>query len=218
MIPTRRRRSPQPGAAAPLCRLGRPRLGRARALGRAGRVGRAWWAGALVVLLALAPIWSLALPQPAMAQGAGTALSLGGLRQQDRSAPVEIEAAQLEVDQQTGLAVFTGDVVVTQADMVMTAPRIEVEGDPDRGGDGIREVRAYGGVALTAGDETARAAEGVYDVATGGLILTGDVVLTQGTSTLRGQRLVADLNTGTGVMEGRVRTVFVPGAARSGTD
>jgi lipopolysaccharide export system protein LptA len=176
-------------------------------------VARRAFAGAWAVLiLAL----MLALPQPLAAQQSGTALNLGGLRQTDRSAPVEIEAAQLEVDQQTGLAVFTGDVVVTQGDMVMTAPRIEVEGDPGRGGDGIREVRGYGGVALTAGDETARAAEGVYDVATGGLVLTGDVVLTQGSSTLQGARLVADLNTGTGVMEGRVRTVFTPGAARTG--
>ena len=40
--------------------------------------------------------------------------------------------------------------------------------------------------------------------------MTGDVLLTQGTSALSGKQLTVDLNTGTGVMEGRVQTVFVP--------
>ncbi|NBT31746.1 MAG: hypothetical protein EBT13_07535, partial [Rhodobacteraceae bacterium] len=38
-----------------------------------------------------------------------------------------ITGLSITVDQQTGLAVFTGDVVVTQGDMVMTA--IEMVGD-----------------------------------------------------------------------------------------
>lgn len=160
---------------------------------------------------AAALIW---LPMAAMAQQ-GTALTFAGLRQ-DRSVPVEIEATTLEVNERTGLAVFSGDVVVTQGDLVLQAPRVEVEGDPDRGGEGIREVRAAGGVSLRSISETARGDEAVYDVASGLLRLEGNVVLTQGSSTLSGQRLLANLNDGTGVMEGRVRTVFQPDQGRSG--
>jgi lipopolysaccharide export system protein LptA len=145
----------------------------------------------------------------------GTTLAFKGL-QQDPSAPVEIEAESLAVDQQSGLAIFTGNVVVVQGTLVLTAPRIEVTGDPDRGGDGIRDVRASGGVVLRTGQETASGQDAVYDVTTGLLQMDGEVVLTQGTSTISGARLIADLSAGTGTMEGRVRTVFRPAASGGG--
>lgn len=164
----------------------------------------------LAAMLALG--LALTAPTGLLAQQ-GTALAFEGLRQ-DSSAPVEITADTLNVNQRTGLAVFTGAVVVTQGDLILEAPRVEVEGDPDRGGDGIREVRAYDGVTLRSATETARGETGVYDVATGILRLEGNVDLTQGSSVINGQRLTANLNDGTGVMEGRVRTLFQPGAAR----
>jgi lipopolysaccharide export system protein LptA len=45
--------------------------------------------------------------------------------------------------------------------------------------------------------------------------MTGDVLLTQSGSALSGQKLVIDLKAGTGVMEGRVQTVFQPGSAKN---
>ena len=45
----------------------------------------------------------------------------------------------------------------------------------------------------------------------GQIVMQGDVLLTQGASALSGQKLTIQLKDGTGVMEGRVSTVFVPG-------
>ena len=60
--------------------------------------------------------------------------------------------------------------------------------------------------------EAAESAEATYDVASGALVMSGSVLLTQGKATIAGERLVADLRSGTGQMEGRVKTVFQPGA------
>jgi lipopolysaccharide export system protein LptA len=43
--------------------------------------------------------------------------------------------------------------------------------------------------------------------------MLGDVLLTQGGNALASERLVIDLNAGTGVLDGRVQTIFTPGAA-----
>jgi lipopolysaccharide export system protein LptA len=168
-------------------------------------------------LLAVAAGSAMMPVGPALAQAAtgGTKIGFGGLRQ-DPSAPVEVAAEMLTVDQETGIAVFSGDVVVTQGQLTLTAPRIEVRGDSARDDQGIREVLASGGVFLRTAQDTARSETAVYDVATGILRMQGDVVLTQGTSTISGQQLVADLTAGTGVVEGRVRTVFIPGASGPG--
>ena len=61
------------------------------------------------------------------------------------------------------------------------------------------------------GDGAEEAAEAIYTVETGDLVLSGDVLLTQGPSAISGERLVVDLDAGTGRMEGRVRTVFQTG-------
>jgi lipopolysaccharide export system protein LptA len=42
--------------------------------------------------------------------------------------------------------------------------------------------------------------------------MTGSVLLTQGQNALSSETLHIDLNTGTGQLEGRVQTIFVPGA------
>jgi lipopolysaccharide export system protein LptA len=41
--------------------------------------------------------------------------------------------------------------------------------------------------------------------------MQGDVLLTQGQNALSSQNLRIDLNAGTGVLEGRVETIFTPG-------
>ncbi|PPB82510.1 lipopolysaccharide export system protein LptA [Albidovulum inexpectatum] len=139
----------------------------------------------------------------------GTAISFGGLRA-DTSQPVEVTADSLTVDQGTGTAVFSGNVIVSQGAMRLSAQTLRVEyatGDQSR----IERLVASGGVTLAAGADAAEAREATYEVARGTVELVGDVLLTQGQSTIAGQRLVVDLATGTGRMEGRVRTILVPG-------
>ncbi|EEW23799.1 lipopolysaccharide transport periplasmic protein LptA [Rhodobacter ferrooxidans] len=145
------------------------------------------------------------LPLAAAAQGANVAF--GGLKV-DSSLPVEIESDQLDVDQATGVAVFTGNVLVGQGELRLSAATVRVEYDAE--GKAISKLHASGGVTLANATEAAESSEAVYTIASGSVVMTGNVLLTQGESAITGQRLVIDVNAGTGTMEGRVQTVFVP--------
>lgn len=148
----------------------------------------------------------------AAAQGADVAF--GGLRH-DPTLPVEVTADRLSIDQSDGTAVFSGNVVVGQGEMRLSAAEVRVRYATEGAGDAtgrIQELIATGGVTLVSGAEAAEAREAVYTVATGVIVLTGDVVLTQGRNALSGDRLTVNLIEGTGVIEGRVRTIFQPAA------
>ena len=135
--------------------------------------------------------------------------AFGGLTQ-DTTQPVNVTSEQLAVDQTGGTAVFTGDVVVTQGDLKLTAPRVEVAYTADRSA--IETVHATGGVTIVSPTDAAEGKEAVYTIGTGKVVMTGDVLLTQATSVISGQTLDIDLNTGQGTMQGRVQTVFDPQA------
>lgn len=152
----------------------------------------------------------VAAPFAALAQGATVAF--GGL-QQDTSLPVEIQADQLAVNQADGSATFSGNVLVGQGEMRLSAGQVRVEYGAEGGA--IERLHASGGVTLANKAEAAESVEAVYTIASGQVVMTGDVLLTQGQSALSGQKLVIDLKAGTGVMEGRVQTVFQPGKAGS---
>jgi len=154
----------------------------------------------------------LVLTAASFADAQGARIDFGGMRQ-DTSLPVEVSADQLSVDQTNGNATFSGNVVVGQGEMRMSAAEVRIE--YTQGGGGIDRLHATGGVTLANATDAAEAREAVYTVASGEVVMTGDVLLTQGQSAISGQRLVLDLTSGTGVMEGRVQTVFQPGSARN---
>ena len=152
----------------------------------------------------------LVLASAALAQNATVAF--GGLKH-DSSLPVEITADELTVDQNTGTAVFIGNVVAGQGEMRLTAARVRVQyatqnGEPTGR---IERLFATGGVTLVNGPEAAEAQKAVYAVADGEVVMTGDVILTQGANALAGEKLTVDLSSGTGRMSGRVRTIFQTG-------
>lgn len=134
----------------------------------------------------------------------------------DPDAPVEVSADSLAVDQTSGMATFSGTVVVTQGELRLTAPEIVVEytRNPDGTlGTEVAQITASGGVMMITPTEAAEAQTATYFPSRSEIVMDGDVVLTQGANTLAGQRLVVDLVTGTGRVEGRVRTILQPGAA-----
>ncbi len=141
----------------------------------------------------------------AHAQAERASVSFG--MQQDTSLPVEVVSEELSVDQATGVAIFTGNVVVTQGEMKLAAPRLRVEYSQGENGR-IERAHATGGVTLVNAREAAEAEEAVYTVGTGSVLMTGEVLLTQGRTTLAGDRLTIDLDTGSGQMRGGVRTLF----------
>lgn len=147
-------------------------------------------------------VW-LALGQAALAQSSGFGNA------QDVKQPVEVTADQLQVDQRTGLAVFTGNVLIGQGGMRLSADKVTVtyaQGNAQR----ISALKAEGNVTLSSGSDAAEARTADYNVERGTVILTGDVLLTQGANVLAGQTVTVDLATGTAQAQGRVRSVLQP--------
>lgn len=146
---------------------------------------------------------------PALAQGAQ--IAFGGLKH-DSSLPIEITAEQLTIDQSDGSAVFTGDVLIGQGEMRLSAAKVRVEYVTGEGSTGeISRLHATGGVTLVNGAEAAEAVDAVYTVTSAQVVMTGSVILTQGQNALSGDRLTVDLTSGTGQMDGRVKTILQPG-------
>ena len=150
----------------------------------------------------LAILALLTLPFAALAQ---TNIALGGLNA-DPSAPVEITADALSVDQDSGQATFEGNVVIGQGDLRVAAGSVRVVYDAETGD--IARLLASGGVTFVTATEASEAANADYDLRAGVLRLSGDVLLTQGASALSADSMTVNLNTGAARMEGRVRTVF----------
>ncbi len=128
----------------------------------------------------------------------------------DPDAPVEVTSDRLDVNQTDGTAVFTGNVVVVQGDLQLTADRVRVEyseGEPRV----IERIFAFDNVVLVSPTETAEGAEAVYELASETVVMTGEVVLTQELNVVSGDVLTIDLATGEGVVEGRVRTLLRTG-------
>lgn len=148
----------------------------------------------------------LALAAPLAAQ-AQMDLSLGDAAT-DTGAPVEVTADSLSVDQATGTATFTGNVLVVQGDIRLSAGAVEVVYDAEGGA--IARLLASGGVTFATPTEAAEAASADYDLATGLLTLTGEVLLTQGNAAIAAERMVVNLADGSAQLDGRVRTTFLP--------
>lgn len=144
---------------------------------------------------------SVLLALPASAQ---TAVNFASVNV-DRSAPVEVDASTLSVDQATGQAVFSGDVKVGQGNLRLAAQKIEVTYDKD--GE-ITRLTASGGVTFATPSEEAESRNAVYDLTRGTLVLTGDVLVAQGATALSAERMEVNLTTGDATLSGRVRTIF----------
>lgn len=149
----------------------------------------------------------VAMAGMAAAQGAQVGF---GSATHDTSAPVEVTASNLDVDQSSGTAVFTGDVLIAQGQMRLSAPRVLVVYLEDR--TGIKRLEATGGVTLVSGEDAAEGANAEYDVQTGLIEMSGDVLLVQGVNVLSGDRMFVDTAAGTARMTGRVKTVLQPGS------
>ena len=154
-------------------------------------------------------ILALALMAASVAMAQDTAVAFGGLKG-DTSLPVEMKSDALSVNQADGNAVFTGNVVVTQGAMKLSAAEIRVEYSADK--KAIEKLYATGGVLLANANDAAQADQAVYTISTGEVVMTGNVLLTQGQAAMSSVKLIIDLKSGTGRMEGRVTTTFTPAA------
>lgn len=146
------------------------------------------------------------LPAAVSAQGAQVAF---GVVQENAGLPVEVTADKLAVDQQTGEAIFTGNVVIGQGEMRLSADQVLVyyREDPS----GVSRLEATGNVILVSGTDAAESERADYDVDDGTIVMTGNVLLAQGPSALTADTMTVQLNDGTAQMSGSVKTVFQTG-------
>lgn len=161
----------------------------------------------LAVCLAIVSLASIggALAQGAQVPFAGLAIGA--------NSTVEIAADSLTIDQESGSAIFSGNVIAGIENMRLSADLVEVVYQTGTGGGmgAVTGLIAKGHVVFTNGEEAAEGDVADLDLDAGIIIMTGNVILTQGQNALSGQKLRIDLNTGSAVIEGRVQTIFQTG-------
>lgn len=137
-----------------------------------------------------------------------TRVSFGSI-QVDPTLPVEVTADALNVDQETGEAVFDGNVLIAQGDMRLSAPRVLVVYNTETSA--IARMEATGGVTLVNGPDAAESERADYTIDSGVIVMTGNVLLTQGPSALTSDKMTVNLSTGSAQMVGRVKTILRSG-------
>ena len=152
-------------------------------------------------------IFAVFLSTSAWAQGASVAF---GTIAQDTSLPVEVSSDELSVDQETGTAIFTGNVVIGQGEMRLSAPRVLVVYQSEQSG--IARLEATGGVTLVSGPDAAEAQLADYSIDTGTIVMRGNVLLAQGRSAISADQMTIQLKDGTAQMSGNVRTRLETGS------
>jgi len=135
---------------------------------------------------------------------------VSALRGHDSSAPIDLEASRLEVQDRADRAIFSGNVKVRQASLSLDTERLTVVYSGG-GGIEIRRLDAAGGVVVRSPSETARGNFGIYDLDKRLITLVGAVQLSRGGSQISGGRLVIDLDSGRAVIDGGA-----PGVGQSG--
>lgn len=163
-------------------------------------------AGSVAILRLILFVGASLLAVQVAAQGTNLAF---GAKPQDTSQPVEANSDELYIDESTGTAVFTGNVVIIQGAMRLAANRVEVIYVQER--EEIDRMEATGGVTIVSGNDAAEAGAAVYNLSDQTIVMTGDVLMTQGAQVLSGEKLVIRLDEGTANMSGRVRTVLQNG-------
>tara|TARA_Y100000590_G_C15448914_1_gene911874 strand:+ start:368 stop:904 length:537 start_codon:yes stop_codon:yes gene_type:complete len=145
----------------------------------------------------------------------------------DTSLPIEIESNNLEVNQKSKIATFTGKVIAKQGYIRLKADELKVHYSASQNNDvdkeSVTKIKASGKVFFSTRNETAQSDNGTYDVSGKKIFLRGNVILTQGDNVIRGNYLILDLKTGKNVVKGaepgvsnessankRVRGLFVP--------
>jgi len=152
--------------------------------------------------------------------------------QMNRDQPVKIESDALEVRDKSHQATFIGKVKLVQGETTIQCKMLVIfyedssapapkkgaqtaqKGGALGGGTQIKRAEAKGDVLVTQKDQTAKGDNGVFDVKSNTITLTGSVVVTQGANVLRGDRMLVDLNTGVSRVESnktqRVEGLFNP--------
>src|SRR5215472_16516233 len=166
-----------------------------------------------------------AFAQTGLAQGGAASSPAKPGQLENKDAPVQIEAATLEVHDKSKTAMFSGNVQVVQGDTTMRCRSLVVfygqevgigeaaSGEAttattgkstlggSKGAQNIRRIEARGGVTVITKDQSASGDLGIYDLKTKTITLSGNVVVSQGQNVIHGERVVVDTETGNARVE-----------------
>jgi lipopolysaccharide export system protein LptA len=151
--------------------------------------------------LALRGLAGGALAGTALALAIGSQAGAQAIAGFNSDQPVNYAADRIELQDKQNRVILSGNVVVNQGDLRLTAARTTVAYTNNNGVQ-IQRMDATGGVVVTRGNERASGAAGVYDFNRRVIVLSGDVHLLRGTDTLNGGRLTMDLKTGLSTVDG----------------
>ena len=161
-----------------------------------------------------------------LAEEAAKAAATGavGVFKTDPTAPIDVEAGRLDVDDRSKQAVFKSDVRAVQGDFIVRTSELRAYytgaaglADEDSTGDKkapaeITRIEARGAVIVTSKNgQNATGDWADFNVKENQVVLGGDVILTQGKNVVRGSKLTIDMLTGESVIHND------PGAAWSAT-
>jgi lipopolysaccharide export system protein LptA len=162
-------------------------------------------------------VGALAISAPLSAQES-TAGRMSGLALSDDE-PIQIESDQLKVQDEEGKAIFTGNVKVVQGKTqmqsgIMTVYYAKDGGSISSGTSEIDRILVGGKVYIKTEEQEATADDGVFNMRTEIVELTGErVVLTDGGNVFIGCKLTVFMQTGEAKLDscgGRVRIQLDP--------
>jgi lipopolysaccharide export system protein LptA len=164
-------------------------------------------------LARLALIWGIGGFALTAALMGGMSLSAQSIASHDSKAPVTYDAGKFVLDDRANQVIFSGGVIVNQADLRIQSDRMLVN-FTDGGSLEIQRITATGGVVITRGDERASGDNAIYDFNRRIITMAGNVRLRRGTDTLNGGRLVIDLASGLSTVDGTASgsSIGAPGA------
>ncbi len=142
--------------------------------------------------------------------------------------PIEIESDNLEVRENDGIAIFTGNVSVVQGPTLLRSGKMTVYYDSEggsatTGSADIERLEVEGKVYIRSEEQVATGERGSFNMKTEVLVLTGqEVVLTEGDNVVVGCKLTVQMATGLAQLEGcgneaggtRVKMLLKPGSQR----
>lgn len=134
----------------------------------------------------------------------------------DSNADIDVASVHAELLDRENKLLLTGDVKITQAEMVLNAERVVLTytGEIQSGSPELSRLDASGGVRVTRPDQTASSQYAVYDLNRHVITMIGGVTLTQGPNVVRGSRLSINLDSGRATIDGS--GVGAPGTQSSG--
>ena len=116
------------------------------------------------------------------------------------SAPLEFSADALEYRQNKSAVILTGNVRVSQGEVIIMSDLIELHQMTDKSGvsdaSELAKIKAFGNVVVERPSEKATSDNGSYDLQSETITLSGNVTLRQRDNILRGDRLDINLRTG----------------------